>query len=163
AAIGDPRTAVVNALTASRHRGEGGVHYGRPGRIAGSVNVPADRLVDAETKVFLPAGDLASMFADTGADRADKVITYCGAGITAVASAGLAGCMSQDYLRGLGRHATKGAFDAMGEGLPSIEEPLRQTLRRTLVEDDTLRHAARDMSETAVKSLEAGLASPDLR
>src|SRR5262245_6734025 len=87
AAIGDGRTAVVNALTARQHTGEGGVHYGRPGRIAGSVNVPAHRLVDAETKVFVPAGDLAQMFADTGVDRAEKVITYCGGGIAATADA----------------------------------------------------------------------------
>jgi len=87
AAIGDPRTAIVNALTARQHTGEGGAQYGRPGRIAGSVNVPAHRLIDAETKVFLPAGDLAAMFADTGADKAERVITYCGGGIAACADA----------------------------------------------------------------------------
>jgi thiosulfate/3-mercaptopyruvate sulfurtransferase len=87
AAIGDPRTAIVNALSARQHTGEGGAHYGRPGRIAGSVNVPAHRLVDPETKMFMPAGDLASMFAESGADRAEKVITYCGGGIAASADA----------------------------------------------------------------------------
>jgi thiosulfate/3-mercaptopyruvate sulfurtransferase len=87
AAIGDPRASIVNALSAKQHTGEGGVHYGRPGRIAGSVNVPAQALVDAETKVFLPAGNLAALFAETGADKADKVITYCGGGIAATADA----------------------------------------------------------------------------
>src|SRR5436853_635008 len=53
AAIADPRVRVVNALTAKQHTGEGGANYGRPGRIAGSVNVPAHRLVDGESKVFL--------------------------------------------------------------------------------------------------------------
>jgi len=87
AAIGDPRTAIVNALTARQHTGEGGTHYGRPGRIAGSVNVPAHRLIDAETKVFLPPGDLAAMFEATGVDKAERVITYCGGGIAASADA----------------------------------------------------------------------------
>ena len=95
AALGDPRTSVVNALTARQHTGEGGVHYGRPGRIAGSVNVPAHRLVD-ERKVFLPAGDLAAMFAETGADRADKVITYCGGGIAASADAFVLALLGHD-------------------------------------------------------------------
>jgi len=87
AAIGDPRVRIVNALTARQHTGEGGVHYGRPGRIAGSVNVPAHRLVDSESKVFLPAGELAAMFAETEAAQAEKVITYCGGGIAASADA----------------------------------------------------------------------------
>jgi thiosulfate/3-mercaptopyruvate sulfurtransferase len=87
AAIGDPRASIVNALTARQHTGEGGVHYGRPGHIAGSVNVPAHRLIDTETKVFLPPGNLAAMFAETGADKAERVITYCGGGIAASADA----------------------------------------------------------------------------
>src|SRR5262245_55430193 len=95
AAIADPRASVINALTAKQHAGEG-VHYGRPGRIARSANVPAHRLVDAERKVFLPAGDLAAMFADVGADRADKVITYCGGGIAASADAFVLALLGQD-------------------------------------------------------------------
>jgi thiosulfate/3-mercaptopyruvate sulfurtransferase len=96
AAIADPRVRIVNALTAKQHTGEGGVHYGRPGRIAGSVNVPAHRLVDGESKVFLPAGELAAMFAETGADRADKVITYCGGGIAASADAFVLALLGHD-------------------------------------------------------------------
>jgi len=96
AAIADPRVRVVNALTAKQHTGEGGVHYGRPGRIAGSVNVPAHRLVDGESKVFLPAGELAAMFAEKGADRAEKVITYCGGGIAASADAFVLALLGHD-------------------------------------------------------------------
>lgn len=95
AALSDSGAAVVNALTAKQHAGEG-VHYGRPGRIAGSVNVPAHKLVDSESKVFMPAGDLAAMFADTGADRARKVITYCGAGIAASADAFVLALLGHD-------------------------------------------------------------------
>jgi cobalamin biosynthesis Mg chelatase CobN len=79
------------------------------------------------------------------------------------AAASLTGCITQDYVRGLGHHTAKGAMGAVGESIPAIEEPLRQALRRTLVEDDTLRRAAKDMTESAVKTLEAGLASPEMR
>jgi thiosulfate/3-mercaptopyruvate sulfurtransferase len=96
AAITDPRVRIVNALTARQHTGEGGAHYGRPGRIAGSVNVPAHRLVDGESKVFLPAGELAAVFAETGADRAEKVITYCGGGIAASADAFVLALLGHD-------------------------------------------------------------------
>jgi thiosulfate/3-mercaptopyruvate sulfurtransferase len=96
AAIADPRVRIVNALTAKQHTGEGGTQYGRPGRIAGSVNVPAHRLVDGERKVFLPAGELAAMFAETGADRAEKVITYCGGGIAASADAFVLALLGHD-------------------------------------------------------------------
>jgi len=96
AALDNPRVRIVNALTAKQHTGEGGVHYGRPGRIAGSVNVPAHRLVDGERKVFLPAGELAAMFAETGADRAEKVITYCGGGIAASADAFVLALLGHD-------------------------------------------------------------------
>jgi hypothetical protein len=78
-------------------------------------------------------------------------------------AASLTGCVTQDYVRGLGHHAAKGAMGGVGDGMPAIEEPLRQTLRRALVEDDTLRQAAKDMTESAVKTLEAGLASPEMR
>jgi thiosulfate/3-mercaptopyruvate sulfurtransferase len=96
AALTDPRVRIVNALTAKQHTGEGGTHYDRPGRIAGSVNVPAHRLVDGESKVFLPAGELAAMFAETGADKAEKVITYCGAGIAASADAFVLALLGHD-------------------------------------------------------------------
>src|SRR5712691_8114904 len=96
AAIADPRVRIVNALTAKQHTGEGGANYGRPGRITGSVNVPAHRLVDGESKLFLPAGELAAMFAETGADKAEKVITYCGAGIAASAAAFVLALLGHD-------------------------------------------------------------------
>jgi hypothetical protein len=70
--------------------------------------------------------------------------------------------VTQEYVRGLGHHTAKGTMGAVADGIPAIEEPLRQTLRRALVEDETLRQAARDMTETAVKSLE-GPGSPPPR
>jgi thiosulfate/3-mercaptopyruvate sulfurtransferase len=86
AAIGDGATCTINALLPEQHRGAGGTSYGRPGRIAGSVNVPAAHLLDPETNTFLPPDELRARFARYGAkDR--RVITYCGGGIAASADA----------------------------------------------------------------------------
>ena len=46
AAIGDGAVCTINALQAPQHAGSGGNTYGRPGRIAGSVNVPTVGLVE---------------------------------------------------------------------------------------------------------------------
>lgn len=86
AAIGDGATCTINALTAPQHAGTGGNSYGRPGHIAGSVNLPAAHLVDPQTNLFLPAEALRAKFRDIGAlDR--RVIAYCGGGIAASADA----------------------------------------------------------------------------
>src|SRR5216684_7440220 len=45
AATQDPRTAIVNALGPQFHKGLEPSRYGRPGRIPGSVNVPAASLL----------------------------------------------------------------------------------------------------------------------
>jgi thiosulfate/3-mercaptopyruvate sulfurtransferase len=87
AALGQDRTCVLNALTEEQHRGTGGVDYGRPGRIAGSTNVPARDLVDPETHAYLPADILRARFAAAGALDAGRVITYCGGGIAASSDA----------------------------------------------------------------------------
>lgn len=79
----DDGCVVVNALAADKHRGEG-IPYGRPGRIAGSVNLPADDLLDDEGR-FLPAGRLRARFEALGIGPDKKVITYCGGGIAATA------------------------------------------------------------------------------
>lgn len=86
AAIGDPGVCTLNALAPAQHSGTGGNAYGRPGRIAGSVNLPAAHLLDPETNTLLPAERLRARFGDVGAlDR--RVITYCGGGIAASADA----------------------------------------------------------------------------
>jgi thiosulfate/3-mercaptopyruvate sulfurtransferase len=87
AALGDGRACVLNALTEEQHRGTGGVHYGRPGRIAGSANVPARELVDPATHAYLPADVLRGRFAAAGALDAGRIITYCGGGIAASSAA----------------------------------------------------------------------------
>jgi thiosulfate/3-mercaptopyruvate sulfurtransferase len=86
AAIGDGAVCTINALAEAQHKATGGNTYGRPGRIAGSVNVPAAHLLDPTTNTFLPADELRRKFAAAGAmDRA--VIVYCGGGIAATADA----------------------------------------------------------------------------
>ncbi len=86
AAIGDASVCTINALLPQQHTGSGGNAYGRPGRIAGSVNLPAAHLLDPETNTFLPADELRKRFAAVGAmDK--EVITYCGGGIAASADA----------------------------------------------------------------------------
>ena len=85
-AIGDGAVCTINALTPQQHAGTGGNSYGRPGHIAGSINLPAAHLLDPETNTFLPADELRRRFESVGAmDR--SVITYCGGGIAASADA----------------------------------------------------------------------------
>jgi thiosulfate/3-mercaptopyruvate sulfurtransferase len=87
AALNDPSICVLNALTEEQYLGTGGVHYGRPGRITGSVNVPAQSLVDPETHAYLDAESLKAKFDGVDALDADKVVTYCGGGIAASSAA----------------------------------------------------------------------------
>ena len=87
AGLGDRATCVINALSEEQHRGTAGVAYGRPGRIAGSGNVPARALVDPATHAYLAPEVLQRRFADAGALGAGRVITYCGGGIAASSDA----------------------------------------------------------------------------
>ena len=81
-AIGDAATCTINALSREQHTGSGGNTYGRPGRIAGSVNVPAASLIDANTGAFLSATEIRTKFDAAGA-FGKRAITYCGGGIAA--------------------------------------------------------------------------------
>src|ERR1700722_5209563 len=86
AAIGDGAICTLNALAEAQHKATGGNTYGRSGRIAGSVNVPAAYLLDTASNTFLPPAELRKKFAAVGGmDR--KVIVYCGGGIAATADA----------------------------------------------------------------------------
>src|SRR5271165_4882251 len=67
AAIGDSGMCTLNALLPQQHIGSGGNSYGRPGRIAGSVNLPAAHLLEPETNTFLPADELRRRFEAIGA------------------------------------------------------------------------------------------------
>lgn len=87
AGIGDPETHLLNALTREQHAGQGGVHYGRAGRIPGSAVVPARDLIDPETQSYKPAAELRRLFAAAGVLDGKRVIVYCGGGIAASSDA----------------------------------------------------------------------------
>ncbi len=83
AAVGDSATCIIDALPERSHRGEAPTSYGRPGRIASSVNAPFHRLVSREDGTFLPPDELRALFASIGLRPDQRAITYCGGGIAA--------------------------------------------------------------------------------
>jgi thiosulfate/3-mercaptopyruvate sulfurtransferase len=83
AATGRADTTIVNALGPQFHKGLGPSRYGRPGRVPGSVNVPAATLVNAQSKDFTTLADAEGKFTAQGVTRDKRVICYCGGGISA--------------------------------------------------------------------------------
>ena len=75
-------TVIVNALGPQFHKGLEPSRYGRPGRVPGSVNVPAATLVD-EQKAFTGLADAMAKFAAAGVSKDKRVMVYCGGGISA--------------------------------------------------------------------------------
>jgi thiosulfate/3-mercaptopyruvate sulfurtransferase len=82
ARIGDPSTVIVNALGPQFHRGLEPSRYGRPGRVPGSVNVPAAALTNTD-KTLTSLADAEAKFVAAGVTRDKQVICYCGGGISA--------------------------------------------------------------------------------
>jgi thiosulfate/3-mercaptopyruvate sulfurtransferase len=87
AALASEDAVVVNALTQAQHAGTSKTHYGRPGRISGSVCLPGLDLLDRESNTFLEAEALRGKFAEAKIGMQEKVLTYCGGGIAATADA----------------------------------------------------------------------------
>lgn len=85
-AIGNQRVCTLNALSPSLHAGTAPIHYGRPGHILGSVNLPYSALLDAQGR-FLPADQLRDALNGVGALAAARVLCYCGGGIAATLDA----------------------------------------------------------------------------
>ena len=83
AALAERGTVIVNALGPQFHKGLEPSRYGRPGRIPGSVNVPAANLVDAKSRGFISLADAATKFAAQGVSKDKRVVCYCGGGISA--------------------------------------------------------------------------------
>ena len=83
AATKEPGTVIVNALGPQFHKGLEPSRYGRPGRVPGSVNVPAATLVNQTGKDFTTLSDAGAKFAAQGITRDTRVICYCGGGISA--------------------------------------------------------------------------------
>ena len=82
ASIGDAGTCSINALAPDLHSGEN-PRYGRPGRIPGSVNLPAASLFEAGSFKLKAPDQVAAAFAAIGADKAKRKLIYCGGGIAA--------------------------------------------------------------------------------
>jgi thiosulfate/3-mercaptopyruvate sulfurtransferase len=77
--LGDKSVLLINALNAEQHRGDY-ARDRRPGRIPGSVNVPAGDMHMADGR-YKSLQELDQMFSNVGADGAERIITYCGGGI----------------------------------------------------------------------------------
>ena len=83
AATTESDTVIVNALGPQFYKGLEPSRYGRPGRIPGSVSVPAASLTDAKHKTFVPLEEAEATFAAQGITKDKRVIAYCGGGISA--------------------------------------------------------------------------------
>ena len=84
AAVQRKDSCIINALSPQVHSGETfSAAYGRPGHIAGSVNLYAYELINKADNTFADAATMKEKFNAIGALDADKVITYCGGGISA--------------------------------------------------------------------------------
>lgn len=79
-------TIVINALSRDLHAGRS-ARYGRPGRIPGSVNLPATGLRDPQTGCLLPAAQVAQQVAEIGLEPGKRAVLYCGGGIAATLDA----------------------------------------------------------------------------
>ncbi|WP_204113670.1 sulfurtransferase [Shimia biformata] len=97
AAIDDPQTVTINALMPDVHSGQN-PRYGRPGRIPGSVNIPAPHLFDTDTHLANEIDRIAEAFDAVGAREAGQCITYCGGGIFATWDAFLLYQLGQDNI-----------------------------------------------------------------
>ncbi|HEY7804714.1 MAG TPA: rhodanese-like domain-containing protein [Orrella sp.] len=80
-------TQLINALSAAQFAGAGGAHYGRPGRIPNSLNLPAKDMIDPATGCFWDIETLAQKVKAAGISLEAPAIHYCGGGIAATTSA----------------------------------------------------------------------------
>ena len=85
-AIGSLTVCTINALPSDVYTGDRD-NYGRRGHIPGSISVPYNTLIDPEAKTFLPKEALRQATETTGAYDKERVICYCGGGISATMDA----------------------------------------------------------------------------
>lgn len=76
----------LNALAPTVYSGEDN-RYGRPGHIPGSYNVFNGDLLDPESGRFLERDAIREKFKASGALTAERVVVYCGGGISATVDA----------------------------------------------------------------------------
>jgi len=83
ARLGDRSATMVNALAPEFFLGSGPSRYGRPGRIPGSVSVPAASLLDPSDGTFVSLDEARRAHAAVGVTPDRHVVAYCGGGISA--------------------------------------------------------------------------------
>ena len=76
-------TVFLHPRDGGGRRNESGRMEYESGQIPGAPNVPSMELTDSETGLYRPAEEPALLFQQAGADRTQRVITYCGGGIAA--------------------------------------------------------------------------------
>lgn len=85
--IGAPSVCTMNALSYESYRGAN-ARYGRPGRIPGSVSLPAGNLLNTGSGTFRSAEELAEIFSSASPlQKTERVIIHCGGGIAATLNA----------------------------------------------------------------------------
>jgi len=84
-AVGSESVCTVNALSPDVYQGTGDHHYGRRGHIPGSLNLFFDELL--EDGNFRDASSLKTALNTQGILDAERVVTYCGGGISATIDA----------------------------------------------------------------------------
>ncbi|NUB06370.1 3-mercaptopyruvate sulfurtransferase [Azospirillum sp. Vi22] len=90
---------VVDARAANRYEGAVVEPWPgrRSGRIPGSLNLPFNELVDADTKTLLPPEAIAERAKGAGLDLERPIVASCGSGVTAcVLALGLAAAGKED-------------------------------------------------------------------
>ena len=87
ASIESASVCTLNALAPDSYDGSSTHHYGRPGHIPGSHNVFYDTLLDPDDGTFLPPEQLALLYRESKALDSERVINYCGGGISATMDA----------------------------------------------------------------------------
>ncbi len=81
-AMQDPGARLVDCRGPRDFRGEVG-RGNRKGRIPGAVNVPIAELWEGPHKTWKDPGRLRALYEGTGVRPADRIITYCNAGVSA--------------------------------------------------------------------------------
>lgn len=80
-AVSDDSICTINALSPGVYSGEAKMHYGRRGHIENSQNVYYDELM--RDGLFKSAEELKQIFTEKNLLGQEKIITYCGGGISA--------------------------------------------------------------------------------
>ena len=83
AALEDPAVRLINTLSEADFEGTEPSRYGRPGRIPGSVNLPWPTLTLPESNRFIPLDDAARQIEALDLADAERILCYCGGGISA--------------------------------------------------------------------------------